>query len=62
MSILKEIKPSRLLLSIAVTVLIADTAPHPNLSAGLLESSWERMGTALLTDHDVQTVSVTPAQ
>ncbi|MGD1944383.1 MAG: hypothetical protein ACFB0G_24060 [Leptolyngbyaceae cyanobacterium] len=39
MQILKEIKLGRLVLAIAVTVLVSDTVPHPNLSAGLLENS-----------------------
>lgn len=36
---LQDIKLGRLVMAIAVTVLIADTLPHPNLSTGLLESS-----------------------
>lgn len=40
MQILKEIKLSRLVLAIAITLLMADTVPHPNLSDGLLENSW----------------------
>lgn len=36
---LHDIKLGRLLLAIALTVLFADTMPHPRLSAGLLESS-----------------------
>ncbi|MEM8809006.1 MAG: hypothetical protein AAGF01_23550 [Cyanobacteria bacterium P01_G01_bin.38] len=43
MQILKEIKLSRLVLAIAITLLIADTVPHPSLSDGLLENSWNLM-------------------
>ncbi len=39
MQVLKEIKLGRLVLAIVITVLIADTVPHPNLSAGLLANS-----------------------
>ncbi|NEQ47189.1 MAG: hypothetical protein F6K00_28065 [Leptolyngbya sp. SIOISBB] len=40
MQILKEIKLSRLVLAIAITLFMADTVPHPNLSDGLLKNSW----------------------
>ena len=39
MQILKEIKLSRLVLAIAITLFIADTMPHPSLSGGFLENS-----------------------
>ncbi|MEO0491549.1 MAG: hypothetical protein AAF215_22085 [Cyanobacteria bacterium P01_A01_bin.123] len=39
MQILKEIKLSRLVLAVVITLLIADTVPHPSLSDGLLEDS-----------------------
>ncbi|MGF1457576.1 MAG: hypothetical protein ACFBSG_00970 [Leptolyngbyaceae cyanobacterium] len=44
MAILKEVKIGRLMLAIAITVFVADTAPHPQLSDGLLENTWERFG------------------
>ncbi|MDB9528882.1 hypothetical protein PN498_23010 [Oscillatoria sp. CS-180] len=40
MQILKEVKIGRLVLALVVTLLLADTMPHPSLSAGLLESSF----------------------
>ena len=52
MPVLKDIKVGRLLFAIAVTVFIADTAPHPNLSSGLLESSWSRFEASLASDHN----------
>ncbi|NEQ45007.1 MAG: hypothetical protein F6K00_16170 [Leptolyngbya sp. SIOISBB] len=55
MPVLKEIKIGRLMFAIAVTVFIADTAPHPNLSSGLLASSWHRFETNLASDHNHQT-------
>lgn len=55
MPVLKEIKIGRLLLALAVTVLIADTAPHPKLSSGLLESSWSRFEASWASDHNRQT-------
>jgi hypothetical protein len=39
MQIIQEIKIERLLLALGITLLIADTVPHPNLSAGLVEHS-----------------------
>jgi hypothetical protein len=48
MSVLQHVKIGRLMLAISVTVLIADTAPHPSLSAGLLESTWERLEISLM--------------
>lgn len=59
MPILKEIKISRLMFAVVVTMLIADTAPHPNLSAGLLESSWHHMASSWMDDSALQT-AVTP--
>jgi hypothetical protein len=38
-----RIKWYRLLFVLAVTVLIADTVPHPNLSPGLLQSLTNRL-------------------
>jgi hypothetical protein len=43
MQIVKEIRVGRLLLALGITLLIADTIPHPSLSAGLLESSLYRV-------------------
>ena len=41
MQIIKEIRIGRLLLlALGITLLIADTVPHPNLSAGLVEHSF----------------------
>ncbi|MEM1289850.1 MAG: hypothetical protein AAGH67_00040 [Cyanobacteria bacterium P01_H01_bin.162] len=40
MQLLKEIKLSRLILAMVITLLIADTVPHPSLSDGLLTNSW----------------------
>ncbi|MEM1310928.1 MAG: hypothetical protein AAGF98_15795 [Cyanobacteria bacterium P01_H01_bin.153] len=39
MKILQDIKIGRLVIAIVITVLIADTVPHPNLSAGLLDAA-----------------------
>jgi len=55
MQVLKAIKLGRLALAIAITVLIADTAPHPNLSAGILERSWDRLEASLMPGEDMQT-------
>lgn len=43
MQILKEVRIGRLVFAVFVTLLIADTVPHPGLSAGLVESSLNRM-------------------
>ena len=47
MRILTDIKIGRLVLAITVTLLIADTVPHPNLSAGLVENSFDWVQTSL---------------
>ena len=47
MQVWKEIKIGRLLLAMTVTLLIADTIPHPNLSPGLLEGSLQRVQQSL---------------
>ncbi len=39
MRLLKAIKLSHLVLAVAITLLMADTVPHPSLSDGLLENS-----------------------
>ncbi len=36
MQIIQEIKIERLVLALGITLLIADTVPHPHLSAGLV--------------------------
>lgn len=60
MQILKEVKIGRLALAIFATVLIADTVPHPNLSAGLLENSWNYMGHSWLSQKAVTATVATP--
>jgi len=62
MSVLQHVKIGRLMLAIAVTVLIADTAPHPSLSAGLLESSWNRLEGNLIDRRGFQTTLSDMAQ
>ncbi|NEQ47426.1 MAG: hypothetical protein F6K00_29355 [Leptolyngbya sp. SIOISBB] len=39
MQIIKDIKFERLFLALGITLLIADTVPHPHLSAGFVEHS-----------------------
>jgi hypothetical protein len=39
MPILRDIKVSRLVFAIGAMLLIADTLPHPNLSAGVIAHS-----------------------
>ena len=48
MQIIQEIKIERLLLALGITLLIADTVPHPNLSAGLVEYSLRRVQAGLV--------------
>ena len=43
MPIIQEIKIERLLLALGITLLIADTIPHPHLSAGLFEHTLRRV-------------------
>jgi len=43
MQVIQEIRVSRLILALGTTLLIADTIPHPNLSAGLVENSLNRL-------------------
>ena len=57
MPVLQHIKVGRLMFAIAVTVLIADTAPHPGLSAGLLETSWGNLANSFLMDSSFQSAS-----
>lgn len=45
MQALKEIKMGRLVLAVVVTLLVADTVPHPRLSAGVIENSLQWMQT-----------------
>jgi hypothetical protein len=42
MQIAREIKVNRLLWAIGLTVLMADTVPHPSLSPGVVESAISR--------------------
>lgn len=62
MQVLKDIKLGRLAFSVLITMLIADTAPHPNLSAGFLENSWNRLEASLMSGEDVQTAIARPAR
>ena len=55
MPVLKDIKIGRLVLAITVTLFIADTAPHPSLSSGLLENTWNRVEASVLGDRDAAT-------
>ena len=54
---IQHIKVGRLMFAIAVTVLIADTAPHPGLSAGLLETSWGNLANSFVMDSSFQAAS-----
>jgi hypothetical protein len=47
MQIIKDIKIERLLLALGITLLIADTVPHPHLSAGFVEHSLRRVQAGL---------------
>jgi hypothetical protein len=62
MQVIKEIKLGRLAFAVLITVLIADTAPHPSLSAGLLESSWQRLEDSLTAREQTQTAIARPAR
>lgn len=62
MQVLKEIKLGRLAFAVLITMLIADTAPHPNLSAGFLENSWNRLEASLLAEDDLQAAIARPAR
>jgi hypothetical protein len=42
-----NIRINRLILAVAATVLLADTYPHPSLSAGLVETLGTRLQVAL---------------
>jgi len=46
MQIIQDIKIERLVLALGITLLMADTVPHPNLSAGLVEHTlhWVQAG------------------
>jgi hypothetical protein len=50
MQIIQEIKIERLLLALGITLLIADTVPHPNLSAGLVEYTLYRVQAGLIQE------------
>ncbi len=41
-TIWQEIKIGRLIVAVAVTLLIADVVPHPNLSPGFLDHTFQR--------------------
>jgi hypothetical protein len=43
MQIIQEIKIERLFLALGITLLIADTVPHPHLAAGLVRQSLQRL-------------------
>jgi hypothetical protein len=47
MPIIKDIKIERLFLALGITLLIADTVPHPHLSAGFVEHSLHRVQTGM---------------
>lgn len=55
MQVLKEIKIGRLVLAFVVTLLIADSVPHPSLSSGLIESSWTYLSQNLSDGEQVET-------
>ncbi|MEM6836699.1 MAG: hypothetical protein AAF609_07565 [Cyanobacteria bacterium P01_C01_bin.120] len=61
MQILQEIRISRLGLAIAMTVLIADTMPHPSLSAGLLGNAWNYLGVGLV-EEDTSAAAIAESQ
>jgi len=50
MQIIQEIKIERLLLALGITLLIADTAPQPHLSAGLIEHTLHRVQAGLMEE------------
>lgn len=50
MQIIQDIKIERLVLALGITLLIADTAPHPNLSAGLVEQALNRVQAGLMPE------------
>jgi len=57
MQIIQDIKVGRLVLALGITLLIADTAPHPNLSAGLVEQALNRVQAELLQDSSAEGAS-----
>lgn len=57
-AMLCEIKVGRLVLAIAVTVLVADTVPHPHLSTGFLATSIAQAQKALADMPDLPRVLV----
>jgi hypothetical protein len=54
MQIIKEIKIERLLLALGTTLLVADTVPHPHLSAGLVEHSLYQVQDELMRESSPQ--------
>ena len=62
MSTLQSIKIGRLLLAIAITIVMANIAPPPSLSAGLSESAWGRLATNLLSSQSAATAHTALAE
>jgi len=54
MQIIQEIKIERLVLALGITLLIADTVPHPNLSAGLLEHALHRVQAGFIQESSTE--------
>ncbi len=50
MQIIKDIKIERLLLALGITLFIADTVPHPNFSAGLVEHTLHQVQAGLIRE------------
>ncbi len=46
----EQIKVERVLLSFVVTFVLADIYPHPNLSPGLMQSSFNHIQTTILSE------------
>lgn len=54
MQIIQDIKIERLVLALGITLLIADTAPYPNLSAGLVEQALNRVQAGLMQESSAE--------
>jgi hypothetical protein len=50
MQIIQDIKIERLVLALGVTLLVADTVPHPHLSPGLVEHGLRRVQAGLIQE------------
>ena len=50
MQIIQEIKIERLVWALGITLLIADTVPHPHLSPGLVEHGLRRVQAELMQE------------